>query len=244
MNTMKIPKVTSDQMREIDIITVKYQISLMQMMENAGRNLATLARSNFLNGDVLNKKIFVMVGSGGNGGGGLVAARFLFNWGAYVNVFMTKSIKDLSGETKHQALILENMGVPLHTTSSLADISTVVDVNLIIDAIIGYSLVGEPRGDAATLIEFVNKTGVPILSLDVPSGMDATTGETYREHTVKSNATMTLALPKIGLYLADKAYVGDLYLADICVPLEVYKELNLRPSKGIFQKASIIKLRY
>ena len=240
---MKIPKVTSKQMREVDDLMMKYQISLLQMMENAGRNLATLARSNFLKGDVLNKKVFVLAGSGGNGGGGLVAARFLFNWGAYVNVFMTKPIEELTGATKHQALILENMGVPLHSASSLADISSAIDVNLILDAIIGYSLNGEPHGAAATLIEFINKTGVPILSLDVPSGLDATTGETYGPHTVKSTATLTLGLPKKGLYSGNgKVYRGQLYLADISIPYEVYKEMNLEPSNGIFHKGSIIKL--
>ncbi|MHA1112432.1 MAG: NAD(P)H-hydrate epimerase [Promethearchaeota archaeon] len=242
---MKIPKITSEQMREIDANMVKYQISTIQMMENAGRNLATLARSNFLKGNVMNKKIFVFVGSGGNGGGGLTAARFLFNWGAYVNVFMTKTIEELSGPTKHQALILENIGVPLHTATSLSDIHTPVDVDLILDAIIGYSLVGEPRGTAAILIEFANSTHIPILSLDVPSGLDATTGETFGPHTVKSTATMTLGLPKTGLFKGNgKVYTGDLYLADISVPLEVYKEQNLEPSNGIFHNGSIIKLRF
>lgn len=241
---MKIPKVTSVQMREVDHLMAKNQISIIQMMENAGRNLATLARSKFLKGDVKDKKIFVMTGSGGNGGGGMVAARFLFNWGAYVNVFMTKSFDDLSGTTKHQALILENMGVPLHKASSLEDVSAEVDVDMILDAVIGYSLNGKPRGHAATLIEFINKTSVPVLSLDVPSGLDATTGKTFGPLTVKATATMTLGLPKIGLYIGNgKVYRGELYLADICVPLEVYKELKLEPSKGIFHKGSIIKLK-
>jgi NAD(P)H-hydrate epimerase len=232
-------------MREVDKNAVKYQITLMQMMENAGRNLATLARSNFLNGDVLNKKIFILVGSGGNGGGGLVAARFLFNWGAYVNVFMTKAIEELEGETKHQAMILDNMGVPLHLAPSIIEISPEIDADLILDAVIGYSLNGEPRGNAAILIEFVNKTQVPILSLDVPSGLNATTGDTYGPLTVKATATMTLGLPKVGLFKSNgRVYTGDLYLADIGIPFEVYKELDLHPDNGIFHQASIIKLKY
>jgi NAD(P)H-hydrate epimerase len=243
---MKIPKVTSKQMREVDDLMMKYQISLPQMIENAGRNLATLARSNFLKGDALNKKIFVLVGSGGNGGGGLVAARFLFNWGAYVNVFMTKPIEELEGETKHQSLIVENMGIPIHIASSLIDIDSAVDADLIIDAIIGYSLKGQPQGNAATLIKFANSTHVPILSLDLPSGLDATTGESYGECTIKAAATRVLGLLKKGLFSETGSdHVGDIFLADISIPLEIYSELNLGPiSPGIFHKSSIIKLNF
>jgi NAD(P)H-hydrate epimerase len=241
---MKIPKVTSEQMREIDHLMEQYQITQLLTMENAGRNLATLARSNFLQGDVLNKKIFVFTGSGGNGGGGLVAARFLFNWGAYVNVFMTKTVEELNGPTKHQALILENMGVPLHSASSLTDINYPIDADLIIDAVIGYSLKGEPRGDAGTMIIFANSTHVPILSLDIPSGLNATTGETYEDLTIKASATMTLGLLKKGLYHETaKEFVGELYLADIGIPREVYKEANLPAhERGIFHKGSILKI--
>ncbi|MBN2155319.1 MAG: hypothetical protein JW776_04700 [Candidatus Lokiarchaeota archaeon] len=104
---MIIPYVNSGQMREIDRIMVeKYHITLEQMMENAGRNLAILARSHFLSKDTLHKKVLVLVGSGGNGGGGLTAARFLHNWGADVVVLLTKSIDELEGAVKHQAQIL------------------------------------------------------------------------------------------------------------------------------------------
>ena len=79
MPVEQIPYLTTDQMREVDRLMIEvYQIELMQMMENAGRNLAHLARDRFLDGDPQNKYVIVLAGTGGNGGGALVCARRLY----------------------------------------------------------------------------------------------------------------------------------------------------------------------
>ena len=86
-----IPYVTSDQMREVDRLMIEeYGILLMQMMENAGRQLAHLARQRFMDGDPVGKTVLVLAGAGGNGGGGLVAARRLHSWGAHVIVYLPR----------------------------------------------------------------------------------------------------------------------------------------------------------
>jgi len=91
----EVPYLTADQMRLVDRVMVeKYHIELIQMMENAGRNLAHLARSRFLNGDPRGRIVIVLAGSGGNGGGGFVCARRLENWGANVHVVTTKPMID------------------------------------------------------------------------------------------------------------------------------------------------------
>ena len=83
----ELPFITTDQMREVDRAIVEdYGVLLIQMMENAGRNLAHLARRRFLDGDCRGRHVVVLVGSGGNGGGGLVCARHLHNWGSTVSV--------------------------------------------------------------------------------------------------------------------------------------------------------------
>ncbi len=88
----QIPTVTTEQMREVDRAMVEdYGIDLLQMMENAGRNLAALARRRFLDGDVAGRRVIVLAGSGGNGGGGMVAARYLHNWGAEIDVLTTRA---------------------------------------------------------------------------------------------------------------------------------------------------------
>ena len=94
----KVPFITTDQMREVDRAMIEdYGISLVQMMETAGRNLAQLARSRFLQGDPTGRRILVLAGKGGNGGGGMVCARGLHNWGADVQLWMTAPGKELAG---------------------------------------------------------------------------------------------------------------------------------------------------
>ena len=128
------------------------------------------------------------------------------------------------------------------------ELQTVIDLNkeavpdLIIDGIIGYSLQGVPRGAAAEMINWVNRLETPVLSLDVPSGLDAGTGEIHSP-AIHADATMTLALPKTGLRQTGAEYVGELYLADIGVPPELYENPLLRLQVGpIFQNEQIIRL--
>ena len=194
---MDIPYITSAQMREIDRLMVEEcHIELIQMMENAGRNLARLTRSRFLSGDPVGKTILILAGSGGNGGGGLVCARFLHNWGAKVKVVVTKPFSKLRGVPKHQLDILMRMNIPVLVSDEKLTLQDSFD--LIIDSLIGYSLKGAPRDEAARLIKWINEQDAPVLSLDIPSGIDAITGA-INDPTVKATVTMTLALPKTGL---------------------------------------------
>jgi NAD(P)H-hydrate epimerase len=98
--------------------------------------------------------------------------------------------------------------------------------DLVIDAIIGYGLRGDPRGRARDLIHLANSSLAPILSLDAPSGVDTGEGRAYAPH-VRAAATLTLALPKRGLLIEPaRAACGDLYLADISVPAALYSQLG------------------
>ena len=84
ISKLSVPTVSAEQMREVDrLMEEQYGVALLQMMENAGRNLAHLARRRYFDGDARNRQILVLAGSGGNGGGGLVCARRLHNWGTY-----------------------------------------------------------------------------------------------------------------------------------------------------------------
>lgn len=210
-----------------------YHIELIQMMENAGLNFAELARR-WLGGTVKDRNIVALCGNGGNGGGGMTAARHLHNWGAQVIVALTKSADEYRGVPAHQLDILKRMNIPLVDSASLPPTP-----DLILDAIIGYSLSGSPRGMAADFIRWANKQNTPILSLDTPSGLDATTGVAY-EPTIRATATMTLALPKQGLLNPEvKAHVGELYLADIGVPPELYLTMGVKVS-GLFDREELI----
>jgi NAD(P)H-hydrate epimerase len=238
---LPVPYLTTEQMREVDRAMIEdFHIDLIQMMENAGRNLARLARDRFLDGDPRGKRVVVLAGTGGNGGGGLVCARHLHNAGADIRVYTTAADERFTPIPKHQMHILRAMNV---FVAMAQDIARQDKPALIVDALIGYSLRGAPEGHSASLIRWANASGVPILALDVPSGVDAATG-TVHAPSITATATMTLALPKIGLR-ADIArkYVGELYLADISVPPTLYAipslGLNIPP---LFAQSEILRL--
>jgi len=224
---MSIPTVTMDQMREVDRIMIQdLHIELNQMMENAGRNLARLAFLRFRP-----SRVVVLAGPGGNGGGGLVAARHLANWGVGISVVLGKEREEMGPVPAHQLDVLDRMSVPTVAEPSTAD--------LVIDALIGYSLRGNPRGRAADLIEWTGDQAAPVLSLDTPSGLDVTTGEPGRP-SVSAAATLTLAAPKTGLLAADS--VGDLYLADISVPPAVYDAFGMEMPADLFGEDTVVRL--
>ena len=240
--TEDIPWLTTAQMIEVDRAMMEdYCIDLVRMMENAGRNLAHLARARFLAGDPRGQRVVVLAGTGGNGGGALVAARRLHNYGAQVRVYVTRSDADFTPVPGEQLDILRRMGVPI---AAADEVAAAGQPELVIDGVIGYSLRGAPRGAPAELIRWANAAGAPILALDAPSGVDTTTGTVYNP-AIRATATMTLALPKEGLRAPGvAAQVGELYLADISVPPALYAEPALNLTVGpIFATSDIVRLR-
>jgi len=226
INSGEVPAVTASQMREVDrIMTTDLHIGLVQMMENAGRSVAELALRRFRPGTVT-----VLAGPGGNGGGGLAAARHLANRGAGVQVTLSRAEADLGAVPAHQLDIVTRMGIGVSTKPQPAA--------LIVDALIGYSLRGDPSGRAAELIDWANAQASAILALDNPSGLDVTTGRAGTP-CIRATATLTLALPKTGLAAAGET--GELFLADISVPPAVYRRLGLTVPP-LFHRDTIIEL--
>ncbi len=220
----QVPTLSAGEMREVDRIMVEeLGIELVQMMENAGSALATLVKSLYRPSTVV-----VLAGRGGNGGGGLVGARHLANRGVAVTVAFSSSA--LESVTEHQLRILQRMGVQVTEEPEPGDV--------IVDALIGYNLRGDPSGRAAELIEWSNGADVPVVSLDTPSGLDVTTGR-VAEPCIEADATVTLALPKAGLARAPQ--VGRLFLADISVPPLVYTRFG-KDVEGLFTGAPIVEV--
>ncbi|MCA1676315.1 MAG: NAD(P)H-hydrate epimerase [Actinobacteria bacterium] len=214
------PALTAEQMRAVDRAMVDdFHIDLVQMMENAGRSVAELAIDAF--GPI---RVVVLAGSGGNGGGGLVAARHLVNRGVELQVVLSHDPERLAPVSAHQLDILRRMEVPVLTASACGDLPGSDEIDLVIDALIGYSLVGNPTGITAELIRWANRQQAPVLSVDTPSGLDVTTGAAA-DPCISAAVTVTLALPKIGLFGAKQ--VGKLYLADISVPRLLYHRMGI-----------------
>ncbi|MHA1277422.1 MAG: NAD(P)H-hydrate epimerase [Candidatus Helarchaeota archaeon] len=237
---VKIPMVTAKQMNEIDhLLTDEFHFDLMQLMENAGRNLAELVKR-YYGGSVEGKFVLVVAGKGNNGGGGLVAARHLHNWGAKINLFFpSPSLKKIP---TLQRAILEPLSIETWVGKDAYQYLIIGEGDLIIDAVIGYRLIGNPRGWAARMIEAINAAELPVIALDIPSGLEATSGHIF-DPCVKAIATLTLALPKTGLFSPNAEYVtGSIYLADIGVPYRLYEQLGLEVG-NLFSRDTIIQLR-
>lgn len=233
-----LPALTTGQMREVDRAMIEdYGITLIQMMENAGSHLATLAREQ-LGGTVERKSIVVLAGRGNNGGGGLVAARRLETWGASVSVVLAAPPEEYRGAPAHQLSILQKIG--MHVVGAM-QASPLPQFDLILDALIGYGLRRAPTGSTADLIRAANAGGGKIIALDAPSGLDTTSGEIF-DPCIRASATLTLALPKIGLF-SDSAreYVGELFVADISVPPQVYAKMGIQV-QNIFAEKEIVRI--
>jgi len=215
-----LPWLSVEQMREVDRIMLEdLGISLVRMMENAGRSLAYVARE-VLGGDTAGRPVVVLAGGGGNGGGGLVAARHLTVAGANVKVALSTGTERFAQVPAEQLAIVRRLAIPIHETNE-----SLGEPELVLDALLGYSQRGAPHGRTAELILW--SAGRRVLSLDVPSGLELDSGELHTPH-VTAEATMTLAAPKAALRGADAAdAVGRLFLADISVPALVYERLGL-----------------
>ncbi|MEM9515578.1 MAG: NAD(P)H-hydrate epimerase [Actinomycetota bacterium] len=211
--------ISADDMREIDRVMIdELHVDVVQMMENAGRALAEVVTL------VGPSSVAVLVGTGGNGGGGLVAARHLANIGLEVRVVLARPPTALAPVPTHQLDIVRRLGIP--TIDDTAAVDAVAAADVVVDALVGYSLRGSLRGTAAELVDAI-PASARVVSLDVPSGLDATTGRVDGV-VVRPDATVTLCLPKSGL--RDPASTGELFLADISVPPSVTERVGAAPA--------------
>jgi NAD(P)H-hydrate epimerase len=212
-----ITYLTAVEMADVDRVTIEdFGVDVLSLMENAGLAVAELARR-MLGGDLSGRRICCLVGKGNNGGDGLVAARHFHNRGAKVSVALGGRREEMRDVPARQLAIVEKMGVEM-----LGPKSGFGGAELLVDALLGYSSRGNPRGPIADLIRSANSSGIRTLAVDIPSGLDATTGEPG-ESCIVAEATVTLGLPKTGfLNPSSRKFSGDLYLGDISMPKEVY----------------------
>jgi NAD(P)H-hydrate epimerase len=224
---VRVPAVSAAEMRAVDRVAVEdLGLQLLQMMENAGQGLAAAVRRRSPSG------VVVLAGNGGNGGGGLASARHLVNHGVNVHVVLDRPPESLSGAAAVQYRILNGMNVstavasakrPEDALGSIARGSVVV-----VDSLVGYGLDGALREPAASVVDRVNDADTTVVSLDVPSGIDATSGERLGA-TVDPDAVVTLALPKAGLassWLYTPPATAVLLL-DIGIPATVFERLGI-----------------
>ena len=216
-------------MREADRQTIDdVGLPSIVLMENAGRQAVAAMEAAFE--DLATSKVGVLCGRGNNGGDGFVVARTLAQRGIEAMVFLLGSVADVRGDARINLEILGRVGLTVVEITTAQEwelhFSEISECDLIVDAIVGTGFHGPLTGLLETVVADVNGLGVPVVAIDLPTGVSADSHELEGE-AIEATMTVTLAAPKIPLILppAD-AYGGDLVIADIGIPGAVIDELE------------------
>ena len=219
--------VTREEMRELDRrATEDYGIPSIILMENAGRNVALEVLKLLRNPQ--ESKVAILCGKGNNGGDGFVVGRHLYNNGVTVDVYLTAKISTVlsDGDAATNLKILLNMKlnikeictVDVETQNLASLLPQLSKYSVIVDALFGTGLTGAVREPIKSLIESVNTLNIPVVSVDIPSGLDCNTGEVLGAE-IKATKTVTLCCPKVGFFHnAGPGCVGELVTVDIGIP--------------------------
>ncbi len=215
-------------MRNIDRrASEKYGIPALLLMENAAHGILRVIEDTF--GPVKNRRITIVCGKGNNGGDGLAVARLLFNRGARVQALLLAEPKELKGDAEINLKIALKMGVDIQskisTGNSPGNLFDIWDVrnslnhsHVIIDAIFGTGLSSNIKDEHLEIIELINNSNRPVISVDIPTGINSDTGEIMGA-AVRATATVTFAIPKRGHFLYPGSdFTGKLHIADISIP--------------------------
>jgi ADP-dependent NAD(P)H-hydrate dehydratase / NAD(P)H-hydrate epimerase len=214
----------SAQMREADRRTIEeIGIASIVLMENAGRQVVAAIEA--IHGDLLEGRVGVLCGRGNNGGDGFVVARTLLQRGVDVAVFIIGRVADVRGDARTNLEILGHLGLQ---AVEVADgqawelhLSEVRECGLIVDAIFGTGLNAPVSGLIGSVIADVNASGIPVVAIDLPSGLSADSSDPIGD-SIEAGTTVTLAAPKLPLVLPPgETRAGDVVIADIGIPAEV-----------------------
>jgi len=213
--------VTTQQMRELDRLAIEESgVPSLTLMENAGRAVADAAAR--LTTGIEGQPIVIVCGRGNNGGDGFVAARHLAQMNRRVVVFLAAKESDVKGDSQGNLKRLRQLGIEVSQVVDPAVVARACrGAGLVIDALLGTGLSGKVRDLPGKLIEVINDCSMPVLSVDVPSGLDADSGEPLGL-AVRAVETVTMGLPKIGLYLyPGMDCAGRITIAEIGFPADL-----------------------
>jgi len=208
---------TAQEAKNIDLkAREKLGIRILVLMENAGRQIAQQAIKSYK----ANDKIAIFCGKGNNGGDGLVTARHLLTCGIKPDVFLACKTSEVKNEARENLEILLKLKQKIFEVSenNLSNIR-ISQYGLIIDALLGVGLSGQVRGIYVDLIRLINFSKAYILSVDIPSGLDATTGKILGS-CIKADETVSFVKGKRGMFLASgPKHCGKIVIADLGVPI-------------------------
>jgi len=222
---------TAAEMRRIDgQATGDYGMPGVALMENAGGEVARKVAE--VVGGAAGKKVCVFAGKGNNGGDGFVAARHLTARGAKVKVFLLGSAAEVAGDARVNLDILVNMGAEVSEVAGERDCDkaslAAAFADCLVDALLGTGFRGTIDGDIAAAVKIINTAGKPVVAVDVPTGIDADTGQ-IRGTAVQATHTVTFGLLKPGLlFQPGAAYAGAVTVADIGLPVALLTDAAIR----------------
>ena len=224
------------QMREFDEKAIATGLSIEEMMAEAGKRVAEQAES-------LGKSFIVASGKGNNGGDGIAAAIELKKKGYDVCLVLTFYENEMYEGPRVYLEKFKGLGGKIVAFKDIEEkmFEFCAKKEVIIDAVLGFSLRGAPMEPAAGLINMINKSGKKVLAVDTPSGLNVSTGEVYHP-CIKATQTLTLALPKKGFKEKKaKEVLGKIFLADIDVPQNVYQDYGVSKAE-LFKGDKIVPL--
>ena len=220
---------TAEQMREADRRTIQdIGIPSLVLMENAGRQTVAAMESIFQ--DLSDRRVAILSGKGNNGGDGFVVARTLAQRGIDVSVFLVGQVAEVKGDARINLEILGRLGI---TVVEVADegawelhFSEISEHSLIVDALFGTGLKSALKGIYETIVADVNGSGIPVVAIDVPSGLSADTPDVIGP-CLDAAMTVTLGAPKLPLVLPPaEEKAGEVVIADIGIPFDVIESLD------------------
>jgi hydroxyethylthiazole kinase-like uncharacterized protein yjeF len=223
-----IPVVSRAQMRAFDAHAIgTARVPSLVLMENAGRGVAAVVEERLL-AQPRGARAVIVCGGGNNGGDGFVVARHLLTRGRAVDVHLAADPDALKGDARANHEALAGLGVPIrHAGSGLGALRVgLEDAAVVVDALFGTGLDRPITGMHAEAVDLIHQVRRPVVSVDVPSGMDADTGEPLGV-AVRATCTVTFALHKLGLLTpAGAALAGDVRVADIGVPRSLVERIG------------------
>ena len=220
--------VTAEQMRQIDRATIDGQVVPgPELMENAGRGTAEKLLAGVMDGSG-REKVAVFCGKGNNGGDGFVVGRHLFQAKVDVAIYFIGPVGELSADARLNFDRAAGIGMNLIEITSDDVLSKEIACDYLIDAIFGTGFSGAPRGLAAKVIKYINRQrGKTVISVDLPSGLNADTGQ-HEGEVVKADYTFPLALPKYGLYVSPgRELAGQVQVVPIGIPDHIMDKFDL-----------------
>ncbi|MBN2394924.1 MAG: NAD(P)H-hydrate dehydratase [Candidatus Atribacteria bacterium] len=215
------------EMQHMDENAIKaYGISDVVLMENAGMAAYQVISKNL---GVQNKQFLIFCGTGNNGGDGLVLARKLYSNGAFVKICILNNPEKFHNAAQTNWHIIQNLKIPVFINPSLEEINALLSPeDIVVDAIFGTGLTKDIRGILFQVVQTINQSNNPVVSIDIPSGINADNGKICGI-AIKADYTVTFGLPKVGNILyPGYEYGGKLYISTISFPPELYKAENIK----------------